>query len=62
MVLLEFAANNAVNMAIGHSPFFLNFGGYPLVTSVFMHSGVVLNQIEAIHTMVDQIKTSQEEA
>ena len=40
LALAEFAANNAVNVATGYSPFYLNFGDHPLVPSVLMHGGV----------------------
>ena len=59
---MEFAANNIVNVATGYSPFFLNFGDNPLVPSIFMHGGGVASQVEAMQTMVDQMKTALEEA
>ena len=62
LALAEFAANNAVNVAMGYSPFFLNSGDHPMVPSVFMHSGGVSSQVEALHTMVDRMKTALEEA
>ena len=37
LALVEFAANNAVNVATGYSPFYLNSGRHPLVPSVLMH-------------------------
>ena len=46
--LAEFIANNAVNVATGYSPFFLNFGDHPLVPSVFVHGGGVSSQVEAV--------------
>ena len=61
-MLAEFAANNAVNMAMGYSPFYLNSGDHPLVPSVLMHGGGVSSKIEAMQTMVDQMKTALEEA
>ena len=54
--------NNAVNVATGYSPFFLNFGDHPLVPSISMHGGGVLSQVKAMQTMVDQMKTALEEA
>ena len=48
LALAEFAANNAVNVAMGSSPFFLNSGDHPLVPSVFMHSGGVSSHTEAV--------------
>ena len=62
MALAEFAANNTVNVAMGYSPFFINSGGHPLVPSVFMHGGGVSSHVEAVQTMVDQMKTALEEA
>ena len=60
--MAEFAANNAVNVATGYSPFYLNSGDHPLVPSVLMHGGGVSSKIEAVQTMVDQMKTALEEA
>ena len=57
-----FAANNAVNVATGYNPFFLNSGDHSLVPSVFMHGGGVSSQVEAVQTMVDRMKTALEEA
>ena len=62
MALAEFVANNAINVATGYNPFYLNSGDRPLVPSVFMHDGVVSSQIEAVQTMVDWMKTTLEEA
>ena len=61
-MLVEFAANNAVNVATGYSPFFLNLGDNPLVPSVFMHGRGVSSQIEIVQMMVDRMKTALEEA
>ena len=60
--MAEFAANNAVNVATGYSPFYLNYGDHPLVPSVLMHSGSVSSKIEAVQTMVDRMKIALEEA
>ena len=62
LALVEFAANNAINVATGYSPFFLNSADHPLVPSVFMHGGGVSSQVEAVQTMVDRMKTALEEA
>ena len=61
LALTEFAANNAVNVATGYSPFFLNSGDHPMVPSIFMHGGGVSSQVEAVQTMVDRMKTALEE-
>ena len=62
LALAEFATNNAINVAMGYSPFYLNSRDHPLVPSVLMHSGGVSSKIEAVQAMVDQIKTVLEEA
>ena len=62
LTLAEFAANNAVNVATGYSPFYLNAGDHPLVPSALMHGGGVSSGVEAVQTMVDRMKTALEEA
>ena len=62
MALVEFAANNAVNVSMGYSPFYLNSGDHPLVPSVFMHGGGVSSKIEVVQTMLGRMKTALEEA
>ena len=49
-------------MAMGYSPFYLYSSDHPLVPSILMHGGGVLSKIEAVQTMVDQMKTALEEA
>ena len=62
MALVELAANNAVNVATGYTPFFLNFGDHPIVPSILLHGRDVSSHVEAVQTMVDQMKTALEEA
>ena len=62
MALTTFAANNAINVAISYSPFFLNSGDHPLIPSALMHGGGVSSRVEAVQTMVDRMKTALEEA
>ena len=62
LALAEFAANNAINVATGYNPFYLNSGDHPLVPSVLMHGGGVSSKNEAVQTMVDWMKTALEEA
>ena len=59
--LAEFAANNAVNVATGYSPFFLNSGYHPILpTSVLQGHGT--SRVEAVQIMVEWMKTALEEA
>ena len=62
LALTEFAANNAVNVATGYNPFFLNSGDHPMVPSVFMRGEGVSSQVEVVQTMVAQMKTALEES
>ena len=55
LALVEFAVNNAVNVAIGYTPFYLNFGDHPIVPLILLHSGDVPSHVEAMQTMVDQM-------
>ena len=60
--LAEFAANNAINVAIGYTPFFLNSGDHPIVLSILLFGRDVSSHVEAVQTMVDRMKTALEEA
>ena len=62
LALAEFAANNAVNVATGYTPFFLNSGDHPIVPSILLHRGDASSRVEAVQTMVDRMKTALEEA
>ena len=62
LALAEFAANNAVSVAIGYTPFFLNFGDHPIVLLILLHGRDVSSHVEAVQTMVDRMKTALEEA
>ena len=48
LALAEFVANNVVNVATGHTPFFLQSGDHPIVPSVLMHGGGGSSQVEAV--------------
>ena len=61
LALAEFAANNAVNVATGFSPFFLNSGDHPIMPTHILEKGVS-TRVEAVQTMVQRMKTALEEA
>ena len=61
LALAEFAGNNAVNMAAGYSPFYLNGGEHPIVLSMFLGmSG--MRQVVAVQEMVDRMKAALKSA
>ena len=62
LALAEFATNNAINMTIGYTPFFLNSGDLPIIPSILLHSRNVSSHVEAVQTMVNRMKTAREEA
>ena len=62
LALAEFVANNAVNVATGYTPFFLNSGDHPIVPSILLHGRDVSSHVEAVQTMVDGMKIALEEA
>ena len=62
LALAEFAANNAINMATGYTPFYLNSGDHPIIPSILLRGGDVSSHAEAVQTMVDWMKTALEEA
>ena len=62
LALAEFAANNAVNVATGYTPIFLNSGDHPIVPSILLHGRDVSSHVEAMQTMVDRMKIALEEA
>ena len=62
LALVEFAANNAVNVAIGYTPFLLNSGDQPIVLLILLHGRDGSSHVEAVQTMVDRMKTALEEA
>ena len=62
LVLVEFATNNAVNVATGNTPFFLQSGDHTILLSVLMHGGGGSSQVEAVQVMVDRMNAALEEA
>ena len=61
LAIAEFAANNAVHVATGHSAFFLNSGDHPIVPTTLLHRGES-SKVEAVQEMVDRMRASLEEA
>ena len=61
MLLAEFAANNAVNVATGYSPFFLNSGDHPILPTTILQ-GHGTSRVEVVQLMVERMKTTLEEA
>ena len=59
--IAEFAANNAVSVATGFSPFYLHSGDHPLLPTALLQ-GDVSTPMEAVHVMTDRMKTALEEA
>ena len=62
LALAEFAANNAVNVATGYTPFFLNSGDHPIVPLILLHDRDASSHVEAVQMMVDWMKIALEEA
>ena len=60
--LAEFAADNAINVATGYTPFYLNSCDHPIVPLILLRSGDVSSHVEAVQTMVGQMKTTLEDA
>ena len=62
--LAEFAANNAVNVSTGYSPFYLQAGDNPIIPSTFLNEGAGNrdSRVEAVQEMVDRMKTALEDA
>ena len=57
----EFAANNAVNVSTGYSPFYLNSGDHPILPSDVFR-GDRSASVEAVQEMTDRMKVALEEA
>ena len=59
--IAEFAANNAVSVATGFSPFYLHSSNHPLLPTALLR-GDESTPMEAMHVMTDRMKTTLEEA
>ena len=61
--LAEFAANNAVSISTGFTPFYLNTGAHPTTPVSMMHSGASKSsQNEAVKETLERMKTALAEA
>ena len=60
--LVEFAANNAIHSATEYSPFFLQSGQDPIVSTALVVKGASNSNVEALQEMVDRKKEALEEA
>ena len=58
---MQFVVNNAINVATGYNPFFLNLATNPWYLLSLCTGGFV-DHIGAMQTMVDWMKTVLEEA
>ena len=58
--LAEFAANNAVNVSTGYSPFFLNTGGNPVLPGNMLLPPSTSN--EAVNEAISRMKVALEDA
>ena len=56
--LAEFAANNAINVSTGYSPFYLNQGSHPLVPNTLLAKGEPKLSNEAIKEGLEWMKTA----
>ena len=56
--LAEFAANNAVNVNRGYSPFYLNQGSHPLVPNTLLAKGEPKVSNEAVKEALERMKTA----
>ena len=59
--IAEFAANNAISMATGFSPFYFHSSDHPLMPTALLR-GDVSTPIEAVHIMTDRMRSALEEA
>ena len=61
--LTEFAANNAVSISTGFTPFYLNTGAHPKTPVSMMHGGASKSsQNEAVKETLERMKTALDEA
>ena len=60
--LAEFAANNAISVSTGFTPFFLNAGSHPTMPSSLLAGGKPKTTNEAVQVTLERMKTALAEA
>ena len=60
--LAEFAANNALSVSTGFSPFYLNAGIHPILPTSLMTGGMPKTMNEAVQVTLERMKTALAEA
>ena len=56
--LAEFAANNAVNVSIGYTPFYLNQGNHPQIPGTLLAKGMPKGSNQAVMEALERMKTA----
>ena len=59
---IEFAANNALLVSTGFSPFYLNAGIHPILPTSLMTGGMPKTMNEAVQVTLERMKTALAEA
>ena len=60
--LAEFAANNAVNVSTGFTPFYLNSGQHPVIPTMLLARGQPKSSNEAVKEALERMKTALADA
>ena len=60
--LAEFAANNAVNVSTGFTPFYLNSGQHPVILTMLLSRGKPKSSNEAVKEALERMKTALADA
>ena len=55
--LVEFAANNAVNVSTRFTPFYLKFGQHPIIPMMLLTRGKPKSSNEAVKEALERMKT-----
>ena len=60
--LAEFAANNAINVSTGYTPFYLNQGSHPAIPSSLLVGGLPKVSNQAVEEALERMKTALRDA